>query len=683
MTKLQVAAFFRSYGKEKRQGAGNIPHPADSNPAADTMKVKRTFFIFLFFTLFAVILFMITYPKPESNTTGNNAAHSTPPAGPAGGQDSAGASAAPDIALQMAIEPPEVLSRPMTGITGVKSQPPTGSSDVSSQSAAAPEISPQPANASDLLTVAVNLPKITVQPTSINPDILPVYDGSNALPAYAKQKAFGNIALKYWHFQESDVITSPVQNPGISFGSPDTYADVEGITTFRGNHSRDSAAYGSRRVVEKKLELVWTKDIGSISYDNTYWPGVGWTGQPLIIHWAEDVRRLMNIDPAVRNTDLAEVIYPTLDGNIYFLNLADGKPTRSPIEIGYSIKGTGMIDPRGYPLLYTGQGLNRNGSSAAHHKFRVFSLIDQKEIYSITGTAPEAFRLWGAFDPSAVLDKNTDTLIVPGENGLLYRIKMNTVFNRDNGELSINPAVTKYRYEAVYNPNIGYENSPAFYKNYLYLADNGGLLQCIDINTLEPVWVYDVQDDTDSTIVLEETDEGVFLYTGNEADLRCLGRPEPAFADCQLRKFNALTGELLWEKGYSCIYHAGVNGGLLSTPVLGKNDISDRVIFSISKTGDKTSGKMVALDKKTGAEIWVKDLAGYSWSSPVDFTSDDGKTYMIFCDFNGNMHLMDPMNGDVLDTISVGANVEGSPAIYDDMVVVGTYAKKIYGVRIR
>jgi hypothetical protein len=31
----------------------------------------------------------------------------------------------------------------------------------------------------------------------------------------------------------------------------------------------------------------------------------------------------------------------------------------------------------------------------------------------------------------------------------------------------------------------------------------------------------------------------------------------------------------------------------------------------------------------------------------------------------------------------VGANVEGSPAIYDDMVVVGTYAKKIYGVKIK
>lgn len=594
------------------------------------MKIKRLFFELLFLTLIAIILFMVTYPKPKSNTTGNNHAHTTPSANVAGGQDT-----------------------------------------------------PQSSNASELQTEAVNLPGIIGQPISINPDILPVYNGPNALPGYARQKMFGNIAFKYWHFLGSDIITSTVKNPGISFGSPDSYTDVEGITTFRGNHYRDSAAYGSRRVDEKKLELVWTKDIGSISYGNTFWPGVGWTGQPLIVHWAEDIRRLMNVDSSVLDTDLVEVIYPTLDGNIYFLNLKDGKPTRNPIEIGYSIKGTGMIDPRGYPLLYTGQGLNRNGSSAANHEYRIFSLIDQKEIYSITGTAPEAFRLWGAFDPSAVLDKKTDTLIVPGENGLLYRIKMNTVFNRESGELSINPELTKYRYEAVYNPNIGYENSPAFYRNFLYLIDNGGLLQCIDINTLEPVWIYNVQDDTDSTVVLEETCEGVFLYTGNEADLRCINQPEPAYADCQLRKFNALTGELLWEKGYRCIYQEGVNGGLLSTPVLGKNELSDRVIFNISKTGDKKSGKMVALDKKTGAEIWVKDLVYYSWSTPVDFTSDDGKTYMIFCDFNGDMHLMDPMNGEILDTLSVGANVEGSPAIYNDMVVVGTYAKKIFGVRIK
>jgi len=487
--------------------------------------------------------------------------------------------------------------------------------------------------------------------------------------------------IKYQIFSDTTAVTNYQSPDKIVFGAPETYSALEGITTFRGNNYRNSAAYGTRKVVEKKLEIVWTSD--EIPLLDPQWPGVGWTGQPLIIHWDEDIRKLMNINPEYKDTDLVEVIYPTLDGNIYFLNLEDGKQTRKPINIGFSTKGTGMIDPRGYPILYTGQGLNQNGDNFAHHKFRIFSLIDQTELFSITGTTPEAFRIWGAFDSSPLLHKETDTLIQPGENGILYRIKMNTSFNRKTGELSIDPEVTKYRYEGVFDANIGYENSPVFYKNYLYLADNGGLLQCIDINTLEPVWIANVEDDTDATMVLEETYEGVFLYTGNEVDLRAIGKPQPAYADCKLRKYNALTGELIWERSYSCIYQNGVNGGLLSTPVIGKHDISDIIIFNICKTTDWKSGKMVALNKKTGKEVWVKDLADYSWSSPVDFLSDDGKTYMIFCDYAGQMHLMDPSNGEILDTISVGLNVEASPAIYNDMVVVGTYAKKIYGVKIK
>lgn len=545
------------------------------------------------------------------------------------------------------------------------------------------ESTPTPEPAFVMETVSVQLSNEAVDPRGVNPDIIPVYTGSNAFPEYAKQKEFGSALLKFWHFLNFDIITSDVSNPGISFGSPNDYTEVEGITTFRGNHYRDNAAFGRRQVSEKKLELVWTHDIGFINNGSSYWPGVGWTGQPLIIHWDEDIRKLMNINDSVKNTDLVEVIYPTLDGNIYFLNLADGKATRNPINIGYSTKGTGMIDPRGYPILYTGQGLNQNGDNFAHHEYRIFSLIDQKELFSITGTTPEAFRIWGAFDPSGLLDKNTDTLVQPGENGLLYRIKMNTQFNRETGDLAIDPEVIKYRYEAPFDPNIGYENSPVFYRNYLYLADNGGLLQCIDINTLEPVWIANVEDDTDSTIVLEETDEGVFLYTGNEADIRCIDKPQPTSAACQLRKFNALTGELIWQKEYSCVYQYGVNGGLLSTPALGKNDTEDLIIFNICKTVDTQKGKMVALDKDTGEEVWVKDLDYYSWSSPVIFQSDEGKTYMIFCDFLGKMYLMDPKNGDILDTVSVELNVEGSPAIYNDMVVVGTYAKKIYGVRIK
>jgi|LFRM01.1.fsa_nt_gb outer membrane protein assembly factor BamB len=610
------------------------------------MKIKKVFYSLLILTIIAAVALILTSREPVNKTAGDNPAQTSPTKG----ADSA-------------------LPSPTNGADPNQHSPNPGSAD---EQIAEPSIE----------TIPVHLSEITLEAKNINPDIPPVFNGENSFMEHAKTNTVNGVEFTYWHFLGSEIVTSDVENPGVFFGSPEKYTDVEGITTFRGNHFRDNAAYGSRLVSEKKLELVWTKDIGAIRYGNTYWPGVGWTGQPLIIHWDKDIRKLMNIDPSLKQTDLVEVIYPTLDGNIYFLNLKDGKSTRKPINIGYSTKGTATIDPRGYPILYTGQGLNQNGDNAAYHEYRIFSLIDQKQIFSIKGTTPEAFRLWGAFDPSGIIDRKTDTLIQPGENGLLYRIKLNTDFDIESGKLSINPEITKFRYMPVFDQNIGYENSPAVYRNYLYLADNGGMLQCIDINTLEPVWIANLEDDTDSTIVIEETDEGVFLYTGNEADIRCING-QTRSADCQLRKFNALTGELVWQKEYNCIYQAGVNGGLLSTPVVGKNDISNLVIFNIAKTDDAKSGKMVALDKKTGKEVWVKDLENYSWSSPVDFLSDDGKTYMIFCDFAGNMHLIDPKNGEILDTISVGLNVEASPAIYNDMIVVGTYAKKIYGVRIK
>ena len=76
-------------------------------------------------------------------------------------------------------------------------------------------------------------------------------------------------------------------------------------------------------------------------------------------------------------------------------------------------------------------------------------------------------------------------------------------------------------------------------------------------------------------------------------------------------------------------------------------------------------------------------MDSYSWSSPVDIKSDDGKTYGIVCDFGGHMHLFDPRTGLDLDMISLGGNVESSPSVYNDMIVVGSYAKKIFGIRIR
>lgn len=477
----------------------------------------------------------------------------------------------------------------------------------------------------------------------------------------------------------------------INFGSPDDYASADGVLTFRGNNYRNGGAFGNVDVTEEKLEVIWSFDVGVI--DN--WPGTGWTGQPSIINWPIETVNLMNVYPEFKDKELKEVIYAAMDGFIYFCELETGTWTRPPIEIGFPTKGSVTIDPRGYPILYTGQGVDYNGDVYGMPKYRMFSLIDQSLIYEIPGYDANAYRGWYAFDSSGLLYAPQDIYIECAENGLIYIMKLNTIYNNETGEVSVNPETVKYRYKNPINGRLGIENSPVIYGRYMFFADNGGLLQCIDLNKLEPVWMFDMGDDTDGSVVLEETDKGVFIYASNELDLRGKTRqaeidemdeddkPELIIMDTQVRKFNALTGELIWEAVYPCYYDSVINGGSLATTLVGANDISDRVIINIAKTGSVFGGRLAALRKETGEEIWGYDLTNYSWSTPTAiYDSTKGKTYVLLCNFSGNMRLIDPISGEILSEVSLGANIESTPAVYNDIAVVGSYAKKIWGIKI-
>ncbi|NLL05110.1 MAG: PQQ-like beta-propeller repeat protein [Clostridiaceae bacterium] len=460
----------------------------------------------------------------------------------------------------------------------------------------------------------------------------------------------------------------------VMFPEPEEYNSINGVTTFRGNNYRDSASYGTVEVNEKKLEKIWSIKIGYIDE----WTGVGWNGQPAIVKWDDEVRSKMNIIGEKKNKDnLKEVIYGTLDGKVYFLDLEDGKNTRNPINIGFPIKGSVTVDPRGIPLLYCGQGIEKNGDIIGKIGFRIFSLIDQKMLLFINGIDRTAYRGWGAFDSSPLIDAKNDTMYECGENGILYSIKLNTSFDLNKGAVSINPETLKYRYSSQAVVRQGIENSIAIYKNLSYFVDNTGYLHCVDLNTLTPLWIRFVTDDTDSTVALEDRgDNKVYLYTACEVD----HQKQNGYS--YVRKINALSGELIWENSYQCTY-SETNGGVLASPVVGKNDIDNLVLFNIAKTGTKNGGKLIAFDKDTGKEVWVINFNHYCWSSPVDIYTKDGKSYIIQCDSGGYMYLIEGKTGEIIDKIALGGNVEGSPAIYEDMIVVGTRGQQIFGIRIK
>jgi hypothetical protein len=497
--------------------------------------------------------------------------------------------------------------------------------------------------------------------------VLAVGHTSDSLPTEIKKLPH----LSYgFHGQTSLITKGQLQT------FPDTYSNIPGVFTFRGNHLRDSAAYGL--VNEKPTQIVkqWEFKTGA---SPRWGGGAGWTGQPAIVKWPTDVKLIMNIRGEFKKKDnFVEVIYASLDGKVYFFDMLSGKQTRTPIDIKNPIKGSVSVDPRGYPLLYVGQGIPQTGNSQIG--FRIYSLIDGKLLHFVKGIDSYAYRGWGAFDGAALVNRNTDTLFFGGENGLFYSMKLHTKFDAKNKTISVKPQSVKYRYKIGNINHQGIENSVASYKNMMYFTDNGGTLQGLDLTKMKPVWALGMTDDSDATIVIEPEKGVPFLYTGTEVDR------QGSKGNSILRKVNGLTGKVMWKKEIPALTILGknpVNGGLLATPIIGKHDISNQIIFTIARYKTMSGGLMISLDKQTGKEIWRREMSQYAWSSPVAVYDKKGNSYIVQCDSVGTIYLLKGKTGEIIQKKNFyGSNIESSPAIFNNMIVIANRGGRIFSLTI-
>lgn len=505
---------------------------------------------------------------------------------------------------------------------------------------------------------------IGIEETTIN---VGIYIGNDS-PISVSKEAPKNI---YYSLLQNDKEIQKYKATDFPMFNGD-YSIMEGVLTFRGNNLRNAPSFGTVNITRSELKEAWSIETSSSSWGG----GAGWTGQPSIIKWQDDVKQIMNLKEEYKNKkDFVEVVYASLDGNIYFLDLDTGEKTRKPISIYNPIKGSVSLDPRGYPLLYVGQGIPESEKIG----YRIFSLIDGKELYFIKGVDSAAYREWGAFDSAPLIDAKSDRMLLCGENGLFYNIKLNTKFDKENKSISVSPEILKYRYKVQGNSHQGIENSVAVYKNLAYFADNGGTIQCIDLQEMKPVWTFDNTDDTDATITIEVKEGVPYIYTANEVDKQ--GSSGKAY----LRKINGVTGELIFEKPYEAMSLLGdspVNGGVLATNVIGKKDIDSLVIFNVARYKKFNSGLLVALDKNSGEEVWRLEMDNYCWSSPVDIYDSYGKGYIMQADSVGNLYLIEGKTGKILNVINLGSNIESSPAIFNDTLVVATRGGKIFGVKV-
>ena len=528
-------------------------------------------------------------------------------------------------------------------------------------------------------------PAVTVQPTTTpTPEPTPTPVGlpdfkPHSVDGTEPERLISSTAIMV----DGEVVEQYESDYEINFDLPERYTELEGIVTFRGDNFRSGAAYGTAAVSSKTLTKAWSKSTSGLSdSDGIYWSGSGWTGQPLIVKWPEATRKNISAmyDWAREKEGLVEVIYATLDGHVYFYELTSGEYTREPLNLGLNYKGAGALDPRGYPILYVGSGVDSvNGRS----RVKVVNLIDNSVMFEFGHNETFANRGWHMFDSSPLVSAETDQLIYPGENGILYIIHLNTKYNEQTGELSVDPDnIVKWKYNGVRSGSrywLGVESSAAIINNYIFLADNGGNLMCIDLNTLKLVWVQDVLDDTNCSPVVDVEDGHPYIYISTSFHY---GWRSYSTAAIPIFKIDAETGEIVWRTDYTCYTVQDLSGGVQGTIAVGKNKLSDMIFVPIARTPGASSGTLAALKKDTGEVVWEKETSMYSWSSPVDFYDADGNGYLLYCNSGFNMFLIDGKTGEQLDYMNLGGNIEASPAMYGNYAVVGTRAMRTYCIQV-
>jgi outer membrane protein assembly factor BamB len=530
---------------------------------------------------------------------------------------------------------------------------------------------------SPAVTTASREPTPTPEPTpepTPTPTPLPTFEPAAVSGTEPEQFISGSDVMVDGTITENYAAPDP-----IDFGYGEEYSALDGVITFRGSNFRDGASFGTISPGSNSFGSAWSVETGSLQgADGTVWTGSGWTGQPLIVRWPAETKAAMNMyDWARADDSLVEVIYATMDGYVYFLDLETGKATRDRLNLGYTFKGAGALDPRGYPLLYLGAGYDsaRGGS----HVF-VVSLIDGSILYEFGQYDGFAHRAWHKFDSSPLVDAETDTLIYPGESGVLYLVKLHSYFNVEEGVLSVTPELTKWRYASKRNMWLGMEDSAVIWRSHLIVADNGGNLMCLDLNSLQLDWVQDVLDDTNDSPVLELEDGHPYVYISTSFHY---GWRSYTKATIPIWKIDAVTGEVVWHTDYSCRTVEDISGGVQGTIACGKNNLSDLIFAPVARTPGGSDGLLAALDKQTGEVVWEFQSAMYSWSSPVVVYDPNGDGYIIYCTTGGTMYLLDGRSGEMLDSRDMGGNMEASPAVFGNTVVVGTRSQFIWGVTLR
>ena len=436
---------------------------------------------------------------------------------------------------------------------------------------------------------------------------------------------------------------APVRAEGRPWGD-----EVAGLLTFRGNPTR--TWYGAGPVPTNPAVAWRFPDSAmcsesSVAGEVRQWCGTGWTGQPSVFE--RDGRTWL--------------VVGAYDGAVHFVDAATGERILPDLQTGDIIKGSVTVDPDGFPLVYSGSRDNR---------YRVIAIDGDapRVLYELQANAVRP-TLWNNDWDGAALVVD-DHLVVGGENGQLHVVRLNRAVDAD-GRVTVAPTLVwntpgwdPELLRDLGDENVSIESSVVYRAGVVWFTNSGGLVQGWRVG--DPVmselprrvFRYWVGDDTDATVVLGDDGDLFVAAEWDRASTRAhdvgqLVRLDPSNAD----------DPLVWS-----VHDEGEPGeaGFWATPALHR----DLVI------APTTSGRLLGIDRATGAIRWEKDLFGPVWQSPV--VVDD---VLLQGDCAGTLHAYDVSDTTIdppeLWSVRIGGCIESTPAVWAGRIHVGTRAGQL------
>ncbi len=370
------------------------------------------------------------------------------------------------------------------------------------------------------------------------------------------------------------------------------------------------------------------------------------------------------------------MVFGAYDFKIHFLDAETGDRLLPDFVGGDIFKGSVVVDPDGYPLIFMG---------CADDKWRIIAIDrdEPTELFNLDSNKLPRKVWYGDWDSSVVI--RNDYAFEGGENSHFYILKLNRGYD-STGRVTVDPQIvldhpgwTASLLEKLGSRDVSIENSPCLVGDRVYFSNGGGLVQGLDVSATlrEPtkgeapavgaeaypkVFHYWTGGDTDSTIV---ADEQGYLYVCQHSDTRsalAVQRYNDMGQIIKLDPRKAGEGEdpVVWAQ--KATKKSGGESGVWATPCLYKD------MLYVPTHG----GALLGIDRWTGEQVWQKILTEHAWASCVVV---DGT--LIVGDTHGVLHAWDVSDTRVDPpvvwecSLESGSALESTPAVWKGRIYVG------------